>query len=106
MWEVFNLQPPKRPAHNAKGGDFALWINGIRALKEIAAEYNIPLPRAMQLTFANWNQATFRVSHPGALKKTMVSALAQSSLSKSKTNGDLSQRSESPLENFKPRGQS
>ena len=104
MWEVFNVKPPKRPARDAKGGDFALWINGIRELKEIAAEYNTPLPRAMQLTFSNWNQATFRVSHPGALKKAMKSALATASLSRSKTSGDPDQPPESPLENFRPRG--
>ena len=105
MWEMFNVQPPKRPAPDARGGTFALWINGLRELNEVAAEYNIPLPRAMKLTYSNWNQATFRVSHPGALKKTMVSALAMASLSKSKIPGDPNLRSESPLENFKPRGQ-
>ena len=105
MLEVFNVQPPKRPARDARGGTFALWINGLRELNEVAVEYNIPLPRAMKLTYSNWNQATFRVSHPGALKKTMVSALAMASLAKSKIPGDPNLRSESPLENFKPRGQ-
>ena len=83
MLEMFKIKPPKRPAANARGGTFALWINGIRELIEIAQEYDTPLPRAMQLTFASWNPASFRVSHPAALKKTMISALAQAALKKS-----------------------
>jgi hypothetical protein len=100
MWEVFNIKSPKRPAPDAKGGDFALWIKGLRSLIETADEYGVPLARAMKLTFASWNSAPFRVSHPGALKKTMVSALAQASTQKSSDDP----KPESPLNNFIPRG--
>ncbi len=77
MLEVFNVKPPERPASNARGGDFALWINGLRALQEIALEYGVPLEKAMRLTYRRWNQNPFDVAHPGALKKTMTSELAQ-----------------------------
>ena len=100
MGKIFKIKPPKRPAPDAKGGDFALWIKGLRSLIETAREYDVPLARAMKLTFASWNSAPFRVSHPGALKKTMVSALAQASTQKSSDDP----KPESPLNNFIPRG--
>ena len=100
MWEVFKIKPPKRPAPDARGGNFALWINGIRDLIEISKEYDVPLSRAMRLTFESWNSAPFRVSHPAALRKTMVSALAQASSQKSNRDSNF----ESPLDNFIPRG--
>jgi hypothetical protein len=77
MLDVFNVKPPERPKSKARGGDFALWINGIRALQEIVREYDVPLEKAMQLTYHRWNQNPFDVAHPGALKKTMTSVLAQ-----------------------------
>jgi hypothetical protein len=77
MLDVFNVKPPERPGKKAKGGDFALWVNGIRALLKIAREYGVPLEKAMQLTYRRWNQNPFDVAHPGALKKTMTSVLAQ-----------------------------
>lgn len=77
MQDVFNIKPPERPQSKARGGDFALWINGIRALQEIAHEYQVSLEKAMQLTYRRWNERPFDVAHPGALKKTMTSVLAQ-----------------------------
>jgi hypothetical protein len=106
IYQYFQVIPPVRPATQARGGSYALWLRDVRELIRTAAEYGSSLEAALRLTYNSWNSSPFRVSHPGALKKTMVSALAQSSLSKSKTNGDSNQRSESPLNNFKPRGQS
>jgi hypothetical protein len=77
MLDVFNVKPPERPGSKAKGGDFALWVNGVRTLLGIAREYDVPLEKAMQLTYRRWNQNPFDVAHPGALKKTMTSVLAQ-----------------------------
>ncbi len=94
MLDVFNVKPPERPKSKARGGDFALWINGIRALQEIVREYDVPLEKAMQLTYHRWNQNPFDVAHPGALKKTMTSVLAQyTSRTKTQKSGtqDISQ---------------
>lgn len=77
MHSVFNLLPPEKPDASEKGGDFALWINGIRELIKLAREYQVPLEQAMRLAYQRWNQAPFTVSHPGALKKIMTSVLAQ-----------------------------
>ena len=77
MHEVFNLLPPQKPEPGEKGGDFALWINGIRELDKLAQEYQVPFERALRLAYQRWNQSPFTVSHPGALKKIMTSALAQ-----------------------------
>jgi hypothetical protein len=77
MHETFNLLPPQKPTPDEKGGDFALWINGIRELGRIAQEYQVPLEQALRLAYQRWNQSPFTVSHPGALRKIMTSALAQ-----------------------------
>lgn len=77
MQAVFNIKPPERPNTHEKGSDFALWVIGLRALLKVASEYGIPLEKAMQLTHRHWNERPFDVAHPGALKKTMTSVLAQ-----------------------------
>jgi hypothetical protein len=77
MQAVFNVKPPERPNTHEKGGDFALWVLGLRALLKVAREYGVPLEKAMQLTYRRWNERPFDVAHPGALKKTMTSVLAQ-----------------------------
>ena len=77
MHEVFNLLPPQKPEPGEKGGDFALWINGIRGLDKLAQEYHVPFEQALRLAYQRWNQSPFTVSHPGALKKIMTSVLAQ-----------------------------
>jgi hypothetical protein len=102
MFEIFNLIPPERPAPDAKGGDFALWINGLRGLAKLATEYNTPLKRAMELAHAHWNRSPFNLAHPAALKKVMVSALATAfpKQSKTGTDGNVPQ---SVLQDFKPR---
>ena len=79
MQEIFNVIAPERPAVGAKGGDFALWVKGIRALQKRAADYDLPLETALRLAHEHWNKSPFSVSHPAALQKTMVSALAQNS---------------------------
>lgn len=88
MLDLFGVRPPEKPEHNQKGGDYALWLRGLRDLLKLVNEYNVPLEKAMRLTFERWRDRTFDVSHPGALKKTMTSLLAQVSrqkLSKPKT---------------------
>lgn len=102
MQSIFNLIPPERPPTNAKGGDFALWINGIRALAKLAAEYGIPLEKAMRLTYQRWNQDPFNLSHPGALAKTMTGVLAQVTRPDSPLRGEETAL-EAAMKNFKPR---
>jgi len=77
MHETFNLLPPQKPDPDEKGGDFALWVVGIRELGRIAQEYHVPLEQALRLAYQRWNQSPFTVSHPSALKKIMTSVLAQ-----------------------------
>lgn len=101
--EIFNLRPPEKPADGQKGGDFALWINGIRALQKLAADYDTPLEDALRLTWKRWNQSPFSVSHPGALVKTMTSVLAQSTNSQNSAPAPVQTALEKALKNFKPR---
>lgn len=82
MLDLFGVRPPEKPEPGQKGGDYALWLKGIRDLLKLIDEYNIPLEKAMRLTFERWRDRTFDVSHPGALKKTMTSLLAQVSRQK------------------------
>lgn len=85
MLDLFGVRPPEKPEPNQKGGDYALWLKGIRDLLKLVDEYNVPLEKAMRLTFERWRDRTFDVSHPGALKKTMTSLLAQVSRQKLST---------------------
>jgi phage replication O-like protein O len=100
LFEIFYLLPPERPAPTDKGGEFALWINGIRGLVKLAASYQTPLQEALELAHAHWNRAPFNLAHPAALKKTMTSALAQTSASKAPAPEPAARL----LGNFKPRG--
>ena len=102
LFEIFHLLPPERPAPTEKGGEFALWINGMRGLVKLAASYQTPLPEAIELAYAHWNRAPFNLAHPAALKKTMTSALAQTSASKAQAPEPAAR----PLDKFKPRGTS
>jgi hypothetical protein len=77
MLDVFNVKPPEKPGPGDKGGDYALWVNGLRALLKVAREYDVPIEKAMRLTYERWYHQPFDVSHPGALKKSMTSLLAQ-----------------------------
>ena len=74
---AFNLLPPDAPEPGEKGGDFALWIKGLRKLNSIAADYGIPVERAIQQAHAYWNQRPFTLTHPLALKSAMQSALSR-----------------------------
>jgi hypothetical protein len=103
MHDLFKIIPPEKPERDEKGGDFALWIKGLRALIKLAREYNVPLERALRLAHQRWNQAPFTVAHPGALKKIMTSALAQQTQSqRSEESADEFSLAEH-LKNFKPR---
>jgi hypothetical protein len=102
MFKTFGLIPPERPAPTAKGGEFAKWINGLRELVALAAEYNTPIARAFELVHAQWNRATFNVSHPKALRQVMASALA-ARVSKPQKNSRDAAVPPSPLKNFQPR---
>lgn len=75
--EKFGLLIPAQPAPGEKGGDFALWIKGLRKLNRIAADYDISVEQAIQLTHAYWNEHPFTVSHPLAIKSTMQSVLSR-----------------------------
>ncbi len=77
MLDVFNVKPPERPGFGEKGGDYALWVNGLRALIKVTNEYDVPLEKAMRLTYERWRNQPFDVAHPGALRKSMTSLLAQ-----------------------------
>jgi len=101
MLEIFNVIAPERPAVNAQGGDFALWIKEIRALEKRAADYDLPLESALRLTHERWNRSPFTVSHPAALKSTMVSALAQKTAGKT-SQADEPSALEQALQNFVP----
>jgi hypothetical protein len=103
MLEIFNVIAPERPAADAKGRDFALWIKEIRALEKRAADYDMPLETAMRLTHERWNKSPFTVSHPAAIKSTMVSALAQNSgRNKASQAGGEPTALEQALQNFVP----
>jgi len=82
MRELFGLAIPPKPDPNEKGGDFALWIRGLRELAQIASQYGTSLEDALALTRKDWNENPFRVAHPGALAKTMKAVLAAQSLNK------------------------
>lgn len=81
MLELFGVHPPEKPAPNEKGGEYALWLKSIQELQKIAQEYGAPLETALRLTCERWKNRPFDVAHPGALKKTMTSVLAQHSRS-------------------------
>jgi hypothetical protein len=81
MYQVFHLLPPEKPPEGQKGGQYALWIKGLRELHGLAKRYNIPLERALRLTWQVWNDRPFTLSHPGALQKTMTSCLARAAKS-------------------------
>ncbi len=74
---AFNLLPPEASAPGEKGGDFAFWIKGLRKLNSIAADYAVPVERAIQQAHAYWNQRPFTLTHPLALKSAMQSALSR-----------------------------
>ncbi len=102
MFSTFGLIPPEKPAPDAKGGDFALWINGIRELSKLATEYNTPLARAFELTHARWNRAPFSAAHPGALKKVMASVLATDISKRAKRVKEQSSSTPEAGSNFVP----
>jgi hypothetical protein len=99
---LFNLRPPEKPNPRQKGGDFGLWINGIRELNIISAEYNTPLDAALKATWKRWNNSPFTVAHPGALAKTMLSVLA-SQTQPNETPVSIQSALEQAMPNFTPR---
>lgn len=102
MHSLFNLRPPEKPEPGQKGGDFALWINGLRELGKIAAEYNTPLDIALKATWKRFNQNPFTVVHPGALAKTMLSVLAAQT-QPDENPASIQSALESALKDFTPR---
>jgi len=106
MLEIFNVIPPTRPPADEKGGEYAKWINGIRALEKTALEYGAPFENAMSLTHQLWNKSPFAVSHPLAIKSAMISALAQNAGSKTSCRASEPTALENHLEKFVPRGKS
>jgi hypothetical protein len=102
MHSLFNLRLPEKPGPDQKGGDFALWINGIRDLSKIASEYNTPLDVALKVTWKRFNQNPFTMTHPGALKKTMLSVLAAQT-QPDENPASIQSALEQTLKNFTPR---
>ena len=78
--EKFGLLLPAQPAPGEKGGDFALWIKGLRKLNQIAADYGVAIEKAIQATHEYWNNRPFTVSHPLAIKSTMQSVLSRKNI--------------------------
>ena len=74
---AFSLLIPAQPEPGEKGGDFALWIKGLRKLNQIAADYGVAIDAAIQATHVYWNNRPFTVSHPLAIKSTMQSVLSR-----------------------------
>lgn len=102
MHTLFNLRLPERPGPDQKGGDFALWINGLRELSKIVSEYNTPLDIALKATWKRFNQNPFTVTHPGALAKTMLSVLAAQT-QPDENPASIQSALESALKDFTPR---
>ena len=102
MVSLFNLRPPEKPGPDQKGGDFALWINGLRALNKISAEYSTPLDVALKATWKRWNNNPFTATHPGALARTMTSTLAAQTQS-NENPAPLQSALEDALKHFTPR---
>jgi hypothetical protein len=102
MHSLFNLHLPEKPAPGQKSGAFGQWINGLRELNRITAEYNTALDVALKSTWKRWNNNPFTVTHPGALAKTMLSTLAAQTQS-DKNPAPLQSALEQTLKNFTPR---
>jgi hypothetical protein len=75
MFQRHNLIPPTKPK-SGKGGDFADWINGIRDLVKLCAEYNVTLEIGFDEFWKVWNPKPFPFDRPGSMVKVMRSALA------------------------------
>ena len=99
---LFNLHPPEKPNPDQKGGEYALWIKGIRKLNKLAIEYNSTLDVALKATWKRWNQSPFTVAHPDALLKTMASVLA-STVQSQEPSMPLKSTLENVIKDFQPR---
>jgi hypothetical protein len=99
---LFNLHPPEKSNPGQKGGEYALWIKGIRKLNKLAIEYNSTLDVALKATWKRWNQSPFTVAHPGALLKTMTSTLASTEQSQ-EPSIPLKSALENVIKDFEPR---
>ncbi|PKN94671.1 MAG: hypothetical protein CVU44_02355 [Chloroflexi bacterium HGW-Chloroflexi-6] len=99
---LFNLHPPEKPNPGQKGGEYALWIKGIRKLNKLAIEYNSTLDVALKASWKRWNQSPFTVAHPGALLKTMTSTLASTEQSQ-EPSMSLKSTLENVIKDFEPR---
>ena len=75
MFEKCNLTPPEKP-RSGKGGDYADWINGIRDIVKLCAEYKVAMVDGFDEFYRTWNQSPFTYDRPGSMLKTMRSALA------------------------------
>jgi hypothetical protein len=98
MYQRFNLIPPSKPKSN-KGGDYADWINGIREIAKLCAEYKTSMQIAFDEVYKVWNASPFTFDRPGGLIKTMRAALARVNLRGGQNDVPLSLP---PQENFIP----
>jgi hypothetical protein len=79
VYRTFKLLPPEKPK-SGKGGDYAYWINGIRALQRICSEYGVSLQIGFEEVYKNWNASPFDYKSPSSFEGPMKSALARLSL--------------------------
>lgn len=79
MYDKFQLLPPAKP-RSGKGGDYADWLNGIRDLSKLCAEYHVNLEDGFNEFWKAWNPSPFTFDRPGAMTKTMRAALARTHL--------------------------
>lgn len=79
VYRTFKLIPPEKPK-SGKGGDYAFWINGIRALQKVCAEYNVSLQTGFEEVYKNWNISPYDFKSPSSFEGPMKSALARLSL--------------------------
>ena len=59
IYQYFQVIPPVRPATQAHGGSYALWLRDVRELIRTAAEYGSSLEAALRLTYNSWNSSPF-----------------------------------------------
>jgi len=79
IFQRHKLTPPAKPK-SGKGGDYADWINGLREIAKLCAEYKVTLETGFDEFFKAWNPSSFIFDRPAAMTKTMRSALARHAL--------------------------
>jgi len=84
-YEKFKLIPPSKPK-SGKGGEFALWIEGVRELNTICKRYNVTIQIAFEETYKRWNANPYDKKSPRSFAGPMVSALSTLSVREEKSD--------------------